>query len=52
MEQTSPNVGIIKSATTGLQVERGGQVVQLSQGDALRWNDVVTNTSGQRICKT
>jgi len=46
MENANPNVGIIKSPA-GLQVERGGKIVELSQGDALKWNDVVTNTGNQ-----
>ena len=35
MENANPDVGIIKSPA-GLQVERGGKIVELSQGDALK----------------
>lgn len=48
MENANPDVGIIKSPA-GLQVERGGKIVELSQGDALKWNDVVTNTGTQTV---
>lgn len=49
MAQTNPNVGIIKSGSGFVEVERGGQSMQLAQGDALKWGDVVKNPSNQAV---